>query len=162
MNNTTGRRGSMEYKEVLEMDAMGMARVRKVPYTMSLKIREKFEIWLARVSCYLFNRPYKCYVFPKKMRDNQVNSVFFSNFPLGKNVSIYQFDIKGDKDKWYHMDEKEFMEHWEILSYVGKAEKQFDRFDRLIKEKKLYHTMPFRRVDYINTKFNGKIVSYHA
>lgn len=58
----------------------------------------------------------KIYCWPKNLRENQYNCAFFLS--IGKKYHVYQFDIKGDKDKEYEFTKEEFEQHWEILSYI--------------------------------------------
>lgn len=142
--------------------------------------KEKFKLWLLKFRCRWFNKPSKCYVGPKKVRDNQANCVFYTSFPYEvdildkeateevrepvyyKGVNIYQFDIKGDKDRTYVMKTEEFLEYWEILSYVGYSN-AFSRIDKLIKKNLSYYEG--RAVGHlyygIKTDFNGKICQWY-
>lgn len=133
------------------------------PYPLSIRLREKFEIWYAKVWCRLFAKPIRCDVYPKKPRENQLGCFTFStNYPLGENISILQFDIKGDNDKEYKLTKEEFDQYWYITGFYGPVKEPYERFDSLKKKGKLYHVMPFRRVDYIVTKYKNKVVTYHA
>ena len=143
-----------------------------------IRNKENFELWLLKFRCRWFNKPSVCYVAPKKMRDNQFNCAFHTRFPYEQNildkeaseetgepvyykgVFIYQFDIKGDKDRTYQMTVEEFNEYWEILSYGGFT-KAFSRIDKLVKDN--YYNGRFIGYLYhgIRTKFNGKICHWH-
>lgn len=61
------------------------------------------------------------YCAPKILRENQYNCAFFGSYygtPECPMVSVYQFDIKGDKDKVYEFTLEEFKAHWEVLSIM--------------------------------------------
>lgn len=53
------------------------------------------------------------YCAPRVMRDNQYNCVFFR-----KTGGVYQFDIKGDSDKFIPISDADFDKHFEVLSHV--------------------------------------------
>ena len=51
------------------------------------------------------------YCHPKKLRENQHNCAFFK-----VQGGVYQFDIKGNNDKFIPLSEQDFNTHFEILS----------------------------------------------
>lgn len=51
---------------------------------------------------------------PKKLRENQTNCSFYLYIVNG-SYNVHQFDVKGDKDKYYSFSEKDFYLNWNIF-----------------------------------------------
>lgn len=51
------------------------------------------------------------YCAPKVLRLNQHNCAFFK-----RKGGIYQFDVKGDNDKFIPLSDEDFNKHFDILS----------------------------------------------
>jgi hypothetical protein len=56
----------------------------------------------------------KCFVQPKNPKETQLNKIFESNFPLGKEILI-----KSNKFDQYLISQKIFIKEWDIISYYG-------------------------------------------